>query len=293
MPKVLGQHEWTELPEPLQSETFLKLLETSPREPVAGVVKMDLLTTIHEQIIPKLVLAHTSDLGGSLLACPDARLPPTEEEVAEFAQISVEQELGRALDFVASMAREGLSLETVLLQLVAPAARFLGDQWLSDDRTFTDVTVGLATIHQVVNVLGPSFASGVPDRGFVVLVAAPSEQHTLGIYLLAEFLRRAGWGVQVEPSMPEVELIDLVRGEHVEMVGISVSNADLVAPLARLVTRVKLASRNPALAVMVGGSLDLEETAQQIGTTFCNDPRDAVRWLDQHTRSPLDTARRS
>jgi methanogenic corrinoid protein MtbC1 len=187
-------------------------------------------------------------------ACPDARLPPTEEEVAEFAQISVEQNLSRALEFVEAIGREGISLEAVLLQLVAPAARLLGDQWLSDVRTFTDVTFGLATIHQVVNVLGPSFASGIPDRGFVVLVAAPSEQHTLGIYLLAEFIRRAGWGVQVEPSMPEVELIELVRDQHVAMVGISVSNLDLVASLARLVTRVKLASRNHDLLVMVGAT---------------------------------------
>jgi methanogenic corrinoid protein MtbC1 len=292
MANASTKHEWADLPEPLQSETFLKLLETSPPEPVPASVKIDLLTAIQEQIIPKLVLAHTSDRDTAVRACPDARLPPTEEEVAEFAQISVEQNLSRALEFVEAIGREGISLEAVLLQLVAPAARLLGDQWLSDVRTFTDVTFGLATIHQVVNVLGPSFASGIPDRGFVVLVAAPSEQHTLGIYLLAEFIRRAGWGVQVEPSMPEVELIELVRDQHVAMVGISVSNLDLVASLARLVTRVKLASRNHDLLVMVGGGLDLEETARQIGTTFCNDPRDAVRWLEQRTRSSLDTARR-
>jgi MerR family transcriptional regulator, light-induced transcriptional regulator len=252
-------------------------------EPTTPEARSDLLTTIQEEIIPRLMLAHCADPVRPPPVCADARLPPTPEEVVAFAQLAVDEELASSLAFVEKVCADGLSLEVVLLELIAPAARVLGEQWLDDTRSFTEVTVGLGTLQQLVHVLGPSFAPGVQHRGFIVLLAPQAEQHTLGIYLLGEFLRRAGWGVQVAPSMSDTELLDLVRSEHVEMVGISVSNTDLLAHVAKLIAAVKKASTNPDVAVLLGGPLpELVDYAPKNGATYCTDPRDAVRWLEQH-----------
>jgi methanogenic corrinoid protein MtbC1 len=289
MAKGLRSLEWGAAPEQFRSE-LLKLLGT----PGADSGRSDLLATIEEQIIPKLVMAHCAEptAAGDAAVCADARLPPTEEEVATFAQMVTVQDVSIGLAFVESLASQGLSLEVVLLHLIAPAARLLGEEWEADKRSFTEVTIGLAVLQQIVHVLGPSFAPGAAQRGFVVLVSPLSEQHTLGIYLLGEFLRRAGWGVQVAPSMSEADLITLVESERVEMVGISVSNTDLLKPLARLVAAVKKASLNRDVAVMVGGSRELAEHAASMGATFCSDPRQAVRWLEQRGRS-VESDRRS
>ena len=262
------------------SELLGQLKEVAPEE---GPDRAELLATIHDQIIPKLVLAHCVDPSAPLPdLCADARPPPTDDEVAAFADIAVSQDMARALLFVESVAAGGLSLEVVLLHLVAPTARLLGEEWLADRRTFSEVTIGLSTLQQMVHVLGPSLATGLAHRGFVILVSPFSEQHTLGIYLLGEFLRRVGWAVQVAPSMSESDLIATVASEHVEMVGISVSNSDLLPPLRRLVAAVKRASLNIDHAVMLGGSHPgLKKLAPEIGATYCADPRDAVRWLDR------------
>jgi hypothetical protein len=63
------------------------------------------------------------------------------------------------------------------------------------------------------------------------------------------------------------------------MVGISVSNEQLLEPLIELVRDVKRLSLNPDVLVMIGGSLDLADHADAIGVVFCNDPGDAVRRL--------------
>ncbi len=279
MGKGLPKLGWGTAPAPGKSEHRLRL--TPDGAPPAPEARYELLATIHEKIIPQLVMAHVGEQVASEPECPDLRPPPTPEEVAAFAALAVREDVTGALGFVETLASQGVSLEAVLLHLIAPAARLLGDDWNDDLRTFSEVTVGLGTLQQVVHVLGPSFASDSGHRGFVVLVAAPMEQHTLGIYLLAEFMRRSGWGVHCEPNMSEGALLDLVRSQRVEMVGISVSNGDLLKPVARLVGSLKDASRNPDLTVMVGGSLHLRDEAESMGALFCSDPRDAVRWLDQ------------
>jgi methanogenic corrinoid protein MtbC1 len=244
----------------------------------------DLLQTIHEQIIPRLVLAHCPE-PMTPAVCADSRLPPTPIEVEEFARIAACEDLSSALGFIESICRQGLSLEAALLDLIAPAARLLGEQWKDDSRTFTEVTSALGVLQQVVHVLGPTFAPTLPHRGFVVLVAAPSEQHTLGLYLLGEFLRRDGWGVQVSPGLSESDLVDLVASEQVAMVGFSVSNPELLKPLARTIAAVKKATCNPGMGVLIGGPLDLVSFSQQHAIEMCtSDPRDAVRWLEHHAR---------
>jgi methanogenic corrinoid protein MtbC1 len=242
----------------------------------------DLMETIEAEVIPRLLLAHRVE-PRSNGRCAEARLPPTEDEVGEFARIAACHDLPGALAFVELLCRQGLSLEMVLLHLVAPAARLLGEQWKADLRSFTEVSAGLGTLQQVVHVLGPSFAPTLPHRGLVVLVAAPGEQHTLGLYLVGEFLRRAGWGVQVAPDMSRAELIALLSSEQAVMLGITVSNSALLKPLSSLIAAARKASRNRGLPVMLGGPIDLEDFAARNGALLCApDPRETVRWLEEH-----------
>lgn len=242
----------------------------------------DLLATIQSEIIPRLAFAHRTDPLSPAL-CTESRLPPTDNELAEFARLATCHDLTGAMAFVEARAREGLSLEVILLDLVGATARLLGEQWLSDLRSFTEVGAGLGTLQQVVHILGPSFAPTLPHRGLVVLVAAPGEQHTLGLYMVGEFIRRAGWGVQVAPNISTADLVGLVASERVEMLGFSVSTDELLRPLAGLIELVQGASCNPDLTIMLGGPLELTDYAASCGASLCtSDPRDAVRWLERH-----------
>jgi methanogenic corrinoid protein MtbC1 len=145
MANRMKRMDWGGRPSPLH------LLARSSR-PLAPELSADLLATIHEQIIPQLVLAHAAQSSNPA----DARLPPTQDEVRELARIAVEGDLACALEFVGSIADQGVSEEAVLLLLVAPAARLLGDQWLAEVCTFTQVTAGLDVIHQVIRLLRSS-----------------------------------------------------------------------------------------------------------------------------------------
>jgi methanogenic corrinoid protein MtbC1 len=252
----------------------------------------ELLSAIEEQIIPRLVLAHRSDDDLATI-CEDTRPPPSQEEIAAFADLAVAQDLPKLLERVEEFMNAGLSLETTLLDLITPAAHCLGDEWMEDRRSFADVGLGLAALQRVVGTLGRDrarLADPAPgSRGLVVLTAAPGESHILAIQVAGELLRAHGWAVHIDPGLQDEELLDLVASEPVVMVGLTVSNTALCDTLGRVVDEVKQASLNSDVVVMLGGLPELSAIAPQVGAVHCPTARYAVEWLERHTARGRDS----
>ncbi|MEM1415321.1 MAG: hypothetical protein AAGH15_10485 [Myxococcota bacterium] len=245
----------------------------------------ELMSAIEAQIIPRLMLAH-----GAMQEQPandtGARLSLSAEEVARCADVAVQQDMNALMRQLEGLAAEGVPVTSLLLDLLAPTARLLGDQWLQDERSFFDVTVGLGMLQRAVAALGRQSMPPVGHRGLIVLLAAPGEQHTLGIHVLGEILRNEGWAAHVEPGLDAGSLVDMVASEHVAMVGISVSHAGLIDSLSSLVHDVRRASLNPSLGVLVGGCAELETSAAELGALYCASPADALSWLERNVPAP-------
>lgn len=254
----------------------------SGAQPGETLPSKDLSETIEREIIPRLVLAHRGE--EVEVACSGARGPPTEAEIIDFARISVSQDLDAALAVVDTLARDGLGLESIYMELITPTARLLGENWQTDLYTFSDVTAGLGTLQKLVQVLGPSFAPEAPHRGLCVLVAAPGEQHTLGLFLVGEFLRRGGWGIELVPGMTQEELVALVSTAHVAMVGFTVSVSEHLPALGHTIRLVRAHSRNQDLPIMVGGAIDLVTFASEQDIKLLLAPRMVVEWMENWTR---------
>ena len=236
-----------------------------------------LLTTIEDQIIPQLLLAHRSSLMSG--AVPADTFDISEEEIERFAELSTGQDMAGLLGRLEGLLREGLPLQNVLLDVIAPAAHLLGEQWLEDERSFSDVTVGLGMLQRLVAVIGQKVEVPVSREGLVILSAAPGEQHTLSIHVLAELLRAQGWAVQVEPMGDEMALLELVERESVSAIGFTVSNDALVRHLGPLLERIH--ALQPSARIMLGGAATrLPEVAERFGARHCRSGRDALDWLE-------------
>lgn len=133
------------------SDARIKLLRLV-KAPAAADSRTHLMATIHDDVIPRLILAHLAPSSGAQWE-DSTRIPPREEEVAELARIASMGDLAGALSFIERLLGEGVSCESVLLNLVGPAARMLDDDWSSDERTFDDAMAGLETLEHVVSVL--------------------------------------------------------------------------------------------------------------------------------------------
>jgi methanogenic corrinoid protein MtbC1 len=163
-----------------------------------------------------------------------------------------------ATDLVRSWARSGRDLEEIYLDLVAPAARLLGEWWSCDSINFADATIGAHRLQQVLYEFSPQFLEhcGPKANGLsVLLVVTPGAQHTLGSFMLSEFFRREGWRVDAIVPKSDAELLRRVEGDWYDLVGLSLGHERGVVAAKWFIGQAKKVSRNAAIQFMVGGPL--------------------------------------
>ena len=238
--------------------------------------KRRLARTIEAEIIPRLMLAHRP----APLAVPEGRASAT--CVPEFLALVMKPEAEEVKTFVEGLRTDGWSLEMLYLDLMAPTARKLGELWEADLCDFTEVTIGLGRLHNVLLELSMTFrADSTPwSRGRkALLVPAPGEQHTLGLSMVAEFFRRSGWEVHGDKAGARCSVADMVRNEWFDLVGFSAGSDCRIESVAAEILAIRRASKNPAIAVMVGGPIFLAhpEMVAQVGAdAMAIDAPDAV-----------------
>lgn len=239
-----------------------------------------LAAAIEEEVIPRLLLSQRTHLGEV-----HTDVKPTsaagEGCIDEFVQLLLTDELEVAYAYIDSVRVRGVTLSSIYLELLAPAARVLGTLWEEDRVSFADVTVALCRLHDVMRNLGAGQAPQVdsaPQGRRALLVPVPGEQHTFGLLLVADFFRRAGWDV-VSETVSSNELATMVRQEWFTLVGLSVGCETLLDNVASTIQSLRRASRNRSIGVMVGGSLITRrpELATQVGAdAMASDAHHAV-----------------
>ena len=112
-----------------------------------------------------------------------------------------------------------------------------------------------------------------------MLASAPGSQHVLGLSIVSEFFRSAGWQVVLEVSPSSQELCHAVQNEWFDLVGLSVALDAQLEELPALVARLKGASRNPGTPVLLGGPVfSVRDCAPEAfgAQAICLDARDSV-----------------
>lgn len=228
-----------------------------------------LARTIESEIIPRLMLAHRAPSAG-IRERSNSLARPGRDDVTELARLAINHEAEVAIAFLEAVAARGVGLESLLLELLAPAARHLGDLWNDDLCDFTAVTVGLGRLQHALHALTHQSPPEAPAKQVTrkaLLATVPGEQHTFGVSMVAEFFRQAHWDVCCETGASVEMLMSAVRIEHFDLVGLSVGSASRMETVKRLIEQLREHSCNPALHVMVGGQAILEDPSrgQQVG----------------------------
>jgi methanogenic corrinoid protein MtbC1 len=213
-----------------------------------------LVRALEHAVIPYLAQAHRP--------CEPSPLPlcavPTAAEVQGFvAQLMVGADAPTQA-LLAQLRRRGMTVEALYLDLLAPAARLLGEYWDNDLADFAAVTVGLGQLQRLLRDLSPDFSIDLGSRAHarrVLLVQAPHEQHSFGLSMVAEFFRRDGWVVEGGVGTAAADPVVRVQNDWYDVIGFSLGSETRLRWLREKIAAVRLASRNPALVVMVGGPL--------------------------------------
>jgi methanogenic corrinoid protein MtbC1 len=237
----------------------------------AGELRSLLARAVEAEVVPRLLLRQRAATGrGRKDGVSEEEAAPGPEDVVALVALVMTSDVPTTLCFVEALRARGVSLDRLYLELLAPAARRLGQLWVEDLCTFADVTMALGRLQQVLRALSPAFMppGGLRDsRRRAALLPMPGEQHTFGLAMVTEFFLRAGWDVWSEPQASGDELAGLVGDQWFAVLGLSVSCDSEADRLPGLIRSVRRASRNPAIGVMVGGRIFSENPglAAQVG----------------------------
>jgi methanogenic corrinoid protein MtbC1 len=215
--------------------------------PSSGVIR-----TLRTHIIPKIVLA--------LRTLPATK--PVEVgapgRIEEFAALAMGHDDDAAFVYVENQLAAGSSVDSILLELLAPAARHLGTLWDTDATDFVTVTLGVSRLQRIMRRLSEAFfqrGHGANRGESALLTIIPGEQHSFGLSMVAEFFRRAGWNLCTGPFTSHQELTSLVQHHWFDVVGFSVSSDRRLEELKKDIGAIRRDSRNRRVGIILGGPM--------------------------------------
>jgi methanogenic corrinoid protein MtbC1 len=238
-----------------------------------------LSSIVRGEILPRLACIRRNAARVAL----DNKTATSQYDNEAFIQLLLAQDASAAIIFIDAMRRNGVTPASLYLGILANAARSLGDLWQEDRCGFEQVAISMGRLQIVLRSLSPHFqmeAIRRPQTESVLLAPAPGEQHTFGLLMLAEFFRREGWHVAGGPVTSAKDAVGTVRNTWIDVVGFSIGSVGMLDDLADCVRRVRRASCNPGLCVMVGGPLFLmrPDLVATLGADMAaNDAAEAVR----------------
>ena len=181
-----------------------------------------------------------------------------EDRADDFVALITRDGPQKTEQYIAELLNLGMGVDSIVLELIPRIARKLGDQWLSDSLSFTEVTIATGRLQKLIYSLDHLFQETRtnPSTAHSILVtAAPGSHHTLGPLILSNYFTWAGWNVLSESTPSQRYIETTVARKSLTAVALSVADYDQLDQLPALIQAIRSKSLNPAIIVLTGGSL--------------------------------------
>jgi excisionase family DNA binding protein len=133
---------------------------------------------------------------------------------AELAVLLVEGDEAEAWRLSQNALASAFTPEQLYLDALAPAMRFVGDQWETGRVSIAEEHRASALAARLVGRLGPLFTRRGPTRGLIVLGTPTGDRHGLATALLADPLRGRGFSVgDLGADTPAASFAEIVASE--------------------------------------------------------------------------------
>ena len=234
--------------------TFEQDKKTHPIEKACteGEYLESLVKTIERNILPHIIEQH---LDASIPTQLPVKQIINQKAVDDLTKLVLQEDARISVNYVKDIHASGIALEDIYLLLLTPVARKLGAMWDEDQSSFTEVTIALWRIKQLMYDLSPVFqqyAEQGKTGSSIMLVPLPGSQHNLGLFMVSEFFAKAGWRIWGELAATEEDIVSMAANEWFDIVGLSASVREQFPQLKELIKSIKAKSKNPNVGVIIG-----------------------------------------
>ncbi|MDE8343132.1 MAG: cobalamin-dependent protein [Acidocella sp.] len=217
--------------------------------------------TIETEILPRLLAAQRD---AESVTTPEPQAGHVSAaDVAAFVELIVADDMEQVRAVADRVIVMGGGRDALLTDLLTPAAQLLGQMWERDVCDFTTVTLGVFRLDQIMKettTVGIEDILRVAFDHRILLVPSPGEQHTFGLNVVVDTFREGGWMVRSGCALSRTKIVNFVREEWFDVIGISVTADRALKGLPACIRAVRQASCNPHLFVLIGGRAIMNHT---------------------------------
>lgn len=164
------------------------------------------------------------------------------------------------------LLRMGYSLPEVYSDVIQPLLERVGERWRDGRAGIAEEHLCSTAVRDLVLRLKASRSESRGQRGQVLLMAPAGEGHLLGLLMLRQSLKEAGWTVNQPAPLPLAEMSAYVGSlQDVRLIGLSFHDASLQGGMRQHLASWKRTF--PAIPVVIGGCAVQRNPAlwQQLG----------------------------
>lgn len=161
----------------------------------------------------------------------------------------------------------------VLVDLMVPALRSVGDCWAAGEVSVGSEHRATAVAQRIIGRLGLQFGRRGKSRGTIALAAPAGDLHTLPVAIVADLLRWRGFDVlELGANTPADALAEAVsREDRLLAVGVAATTRGLGPEVADCVAAVRVAV--PDATIFLGGAaIGSLRTARKLGGDLWSGP---------------------
>jgi MerR family transcriptional regulator, light-induced transcriptional regulator len=226
--------------------TQTKRSSTAPGQLLADRIEL--------QLLPRLMREHAADFA----ALRKRGLTALEKQQAAsaIAEAAAQDDVEALAERIRSVLAQVSDVPALLLDVLAPAARLLGEWGDLGRLGFDVVDRGIKALERVVSMFNRdtvSHASRGWREGSILLAAMPGNQHTFGLRMIEELFTRDGWSLTTLASPRAEQIIDEASRQYFHVLGLSVGALSQPQKVTSLIAEIREESLNPALRIVVGG----------------------------------------
>ena len=149
--------------------------------------------------------------------------------------------------------------EVASLGLMLPVISQLEQDWRSKRRTYVDTVFAFWNVRRLLNNIESNRTSHVPSSdpsvGRALLAASPGTQHIIGLSVVDDSFRLAGWSTQTFTSGDRDTVIEAAKVTCADVIGLSVGQDEGLINLDAYVSQLRSNSRNRSVKIILGGNV--------------------------------------
>lgn len=186
-----------------------------------------------------------------------------------------------AVELVSELLGRGVDPLDLLLDLITPAQKVVGERWQSGEYTVAQEHAATAVSEAAVGTVGSWIAEPEQPLGYAVVACAEREWHALAARIVAESLRHLGWRTTyLGASTPAQHLAGYLHRLDPDVVAVSCS-MPAALPAARRIIEAASEAGIPTLAGGRAFGVDPSRALALGASGWAASPRQAAEVLAQ------------